>query len=423
MDESKKNLQEELKLDEASGTDPRPELEGVVSRTSKVSESLVMMGDLLREQRSMMGLVEVLKDTENKDKTNCIEYENVTPDCLSPIAEQTSVMSLYKRTDENVENLLGMSSISNGDYLIKYPLHYSVLQGDTKFLESLVKQGGLNIDGIDNIGLTAARYAIRRKRHECLLILMNGGANPDSQDSVGDTLLHTAASTGDLISLLILNRGNPDYKKLNRMGLPPAMAAFQGRNTQVIDYLWKKTKDVTYLINHKTRLGHSYVHLSAAYGDSIVLNKVLQFMPRVILPLTEAGELTPLHVSIMSGIVANVKELFKFCPLQIYLWNSEGELPIHKARNLEIIEYFYEVDKSVLTLSNVKNRKQLIHYLCEDKMIPLISFMLYNFPECWECEDDKKQTWNMILGNKLSQEMLNDYTKKRNLTGDVCGRF
>ena len=56
-------------------------------------------------------------------------------------------------------------------------------------------------------------------------------------------------------------------------------------------------------------------------------------------------------------------------------------------------------------------------------MIPLISFMLYNFPECWEREDDKKQTWNMILGNKLSQEMLNDYTKKRNLTGDVCGRF
>ena len=57
---------------------------------------------------------------------------------------------------------------------------------------------------------------------------MNGGANPDSQDSVGDTLLDTAASTGDLISLLILNRGNPDYKKLNRMGLPAAMAAFQG---------------------------------------------------------------------------------------------------------------------------------------------------------------------------------------------------
>jgi len=57
------------------------------------------------------------------------------------------------------------------------------------------------------------------------------------------------------------------------MGLPPAMAAFQGRNTQVIAYLWKKTKDVTYLINHKTRLGHSYVHLNAVYGDSIVLKK------------------------------------------------------------------------------------------------------------------------------------------------------
>jgi len=51
-----------------------------------------MMEDLLREQRSMLGLVEVLKDTENKDKTNCIEYESVTPDCMSPVSEQTSVI-------------------------------------------------------------------------------------------------------------------------------------------------------------------------------------------------------------------------------------------------------------------------------------------------------------------------------------------
>ena len=264
---------------------------------------------------------------------------------------------------------------------------------------------------------------MQKKNHECLLLLINGGADSNKVDGLGNSLIHQAASLGDLVSLLILNRSRPNYKLLNKVGLFPAMIAFQSKNTQVIEYLWDKTKDTQFLLSHMTSFGHTYLHLSSIYNDQNILSKVLQVTPVGPLPLTKKADLSPLHLSIASGILENVKKIYTFYPCQMYLWDTEGDYPIHKARSLEIIEYFKEVDHNILTLKNVKTKKQLIHYLCEEKCMPLISFMLCNFPDCWECEDSKNQKWHMILGHTLSQVVLMSFTKNKNKSENKCGKY
>ena len=402
------------------------DMESLTFMSSDVSDLLI--GDLNKSTIEMVsdllptisepaeGLDELIMLTEQASNN----YENISP--VSPVINDVSAVTLY--CNENMDDLLGLSMISKGsDHLIRFPLHYCVLENNTQYLETLIKQNGLMIDELDTKGYSAAMYAVQKKNHECLLLLINGGADSNKVDGLGNSLIHQAASLGDLVSLLILNRSRPNYKLLNKVGLFPAMIAFQSKNTQVIEYLWDKTKDTQFLLSHMTSFGHTYLHLSSIYNDQNILSKVLQVTPVGPLPLTKKADLSPLHLSIASGILENVKKIYTFYPCQMYLWDTEGDYPIHKARSLEIIEYFKEVDHNILTLKNVKTKKQLIHYLCEEKCMPLISFMLCNFPDCWECEDSKNQKWHMILGHTLSQVVLMSFTKNKNKSGNKCGKY
>ena len=122
---------------------------------------------------------------------------------------------------------------SNEDsYKFKFPLQYECAKrNNSKYLEILIAQGGLHIDGEDCKKYTPAMYAIKKKNYDCLLALLNGGCDSNRLDTNGDSLLHQAAKMGDLIAVLTLSTININYKIKNKMGLIPIMSAFEGKNS------------------------------------------------------------------------------------------------------------------------------------------------------------------------------------------------
>ena len=219
-------------------------------------------------------------------------------------------------------------------------------------------------------------------------------------------MLHRAARKGDLISILILGLVYVNYKAENSMGLLPIMSAFEGKDTQVIELLWKNIADDSLILRHSTTYGHRFVHFCAAYEDSKILRKVLNMSIRDMLPQTMHGDLTPMHISFFNGILENVIQLYTFYPQQVYLWDSLGEIPIHKVRNLNILKYFNRVDSSLLPLKNVLNGKQAIHYVSERQLVPLIVFILDEYPGCWVTRDYNDKKWTDYALDSTKAEVL-----------------
>ena len=153
----------------------------------------------------------------------------------------------------------------------------------------MIAQGGLHIDGEDFKKYTPAMYAIKKKNYDCLLALLNGGCDSNRLDTNGDSLLHLAAKMGDLIAVLTLSTIDINYKIKNKMGLIPIMSAFEGKNSQVINFLWDKTNYDSFILSHVTNYGHRFVHFCAASADSSILRKVLSMSIRDMLPQTECG--------------------------------------------------------------------------------------------------------------------------------------
>jgi len=329
---------------------------------------------------------------------------------LSPSAESLELKEpTCKSKNQDLIHILDLTRFTkNSTYLNSNPLHYCVIDDDSKFLKVLITQGEFVVDQLDDKQYTAAMYAVDLKRYKCLLILIANGADPNKQDESGNSLVHRAAANGDLVTLLILKLKNLNYKLLNKLGMPPAMSAFQGKDTDVINHLWEETNDFRFLSDHVTSLGQTYLHLSAAYVDSSVLRNVLKYTSIGAIALTTKGALTPLHISVANGLIENVKELYKFNPVQVYFWDSNGDLPIHKVKSMELLTYFKELDSSMLSLANPNSGKRLIHYVSEAKLFELIVFILRSSPPSWTFEDKEGKTWDIIVGPDVKRKVLNE---------------
>ena len=242
---------------------------------------------------------------------------------------------------DGVSSPLCTEKTHEDEYKFKFPLHECAKRNNFKYLETLIAQGGLYIDGEDFKKYTPAMYAIKKKNYDCLLALLNVGCDTNRLDTNGDSLLHQAAKIGDLIAILTLSTIDINYKIKNKMGLIPIMSAFEGKNSQVINFLWEKTNDDSFILSQVTNYGHRFVHFCAASADSSILRKVLNMSVRDMLPQTESGWLSPMHISVLNNIFENFIQLYSFYPQQACMWDSLGELPVHKVKNLNILKYCY----------------------------------------------------------------------------------
>lgn len=113
-----------------------------------------------------------------------------------------------------------------------------------------------------------------------------------------------------------------------------------------------------------------------------------------------------MHISVFNNIFENIIQLYSFYPQQACMWDSLGELPVHKVKNLNILKYFMKVDRSLIPLKNILNGKQVIHYVAEKQLAPLIIHILDEFPSCWNSKDGNDKIWSDYTMEKTKAEVL-----------------
>lgn len=93
---------------------------------------------------------------------------------------------------------------------------------------------------------TALEYAVRCKHPKCAEILLVAGTNPKTPCDSGDTVLHTAASVGCLVSVGLLIKYDPSLVNIQNIDGDTALhRAAIYKHFEIIDYLISKGADKT----------------------------------------------------------------------------------------------------------------------------------------------------------------------------------
>ena len=146
-------------------------------------------------------------------------------------------------------------------------LHFAASKGCLEAAHILLERGA-EINSQNDEGLTPLQQASRGMRKGCLDImcfLLDNGANGDARDKHGNTALHCAASEGHLeTSRLLLERG-ADINSQNDKGLTPLQQASRG--------MQKGYRDIMcFLLDHgangdaRDKHGNTALHFAASEG-------------------------------------------------------------------------------------------------------------------------------------------------------------
>ncbi|XP_050993076.1 transient receptor potential cation channel, subfamily N, member 1 isoform X2 [Labeo rohita] len=136
-------------------------------------------------------------------------------------------------------------------------------------------------------GDTALHICCRRKDAEMAKVLVEFGANADSQNNEWQTPLHIAALEGDenMLKFLYHCKANPNI--LDKMDRSPLHIAAEQGHTNVVEILTEKFKSC---VLARTKNGNTLLHIASQYGH-----------PTTTLALLRKG--VPLHMPNKSGAV------------------------------------------------------------------------------------------------------------------------
>ncbi|XP_020574166.1 ankyrin repeat domain-containing protein, chloroplastic [Phalaenopsis equestris] len=124
------------------------------------------------------------------------------------------------------------------------PLHTLASSGEFYLLDLLLKHS-VDINAVDEDGLTAIHKAILSKKHAITSYLLRNSANPFVRDMDGATLMHYAvlAASSDCIKILMLY--NVDINLADNDGWTPLHLAVQTQRADIVRLLLKKGVDRT----------------------------------------------------------------------------------------------------------------------------------------------------------------------------------
>ncbi len=127
------------------------------------------------------------------------------------------------------------------------PLMYALAKGD-KEISSLLLAKKANINATDKYGKTVFYYTLIR-HPEMFDFLFSNGANINSRDGLGFSILSNAVSSGELIlaKRLLAKNASIDAKSLN--GGTPLISAVIFGETKCVELLCKKNADVNIIRN------------------------------------------------------------------------------------------------------------------------------------------------------------------------------
>ncbi|XP_062152774.1 ankyrin repeat domain-containing protein EMB506, chloroplastic [Alnus glutinosa] len=224
--------------DDGSGSDYEEEDE-------EVEENNLDYESDWEEERNASATVSVDKPTTNEYEEDLVkEVEQL----LGP--EERVILQ------QNVTPNLGKISSAKWN-----PLHTLALSGQISFMDKLL-ENGLDIDILDQDGLTALHQAIIGKKEAVISHLLRKGASPHVKDRDGATPLHYAVQVGAMQTVKLLIKYKVDVNAADNEGWTPLHIAIQSRNRYIAKILLVNGADA----NRRNKDGRTPLDLSLCYG-------------------------------------------------------------------------------------------------------------------------------------------------------------
>jgi ankyrin repeat protein/energy-coupling factor transporter ATP-binding protein EcfA2 len=175
------------------------------------------------------------------------------------------------------------------------PLHLACKQGNKECVLALLKRSA-HINQSNKKGDTALHEAVRSRNSDIVQILLSNKAEAEICNKDGDTPLHVACQLNNLTAVSHLLDANTYTNTRNKNGDSPLDCAVRGGHTTLVKYILKTTKASVMDGNMN---GRTPVHLAAETGDVLMIDYLLQVMPKINV-CTDGGD-TPLHIASLQG--------------------------------------------------------------------------------------------------------------------------
>lgn len=196
------------------------------------------------------------------------------------------------------------------------PLHLAAQNGNAGVARLLI-EAGANINQSDNAQMTPLHWAVsnaiklKEGGTEAIELLLNAGADPNSQTQDGDTALHLVAPTdrSDIVQLLLPKKANPNSP--NKREIWPITLAAVRNQIQNLKLLLAAGGNSNYSYSVSNQNGTKRLLPALLYfieqGETDVAEVFIDAKANV--NMADEDGLTPLHYAARQGLVGITKLL------------------------------------------------------------------------------------------------------------------
>ncbi|KAJ5964750.1 uncharacterized protein N7479_004626 [Penicillium vulpinum] len=201
------------------------------------------------------------------------------------------------------------ADISTQDDDGQTPLHTAARYGYLELVLTLLKCDGVQLETKDRWGLTALSYAAAYGSPEVIQLLLETGADIDTEDNDGRSVFSHAASENKFANLTVLFTSTSinNIHRPDKSGLTPLIYAAVHGDTEVIQLLLENGADINTMDNNgrsvffHAALQNKFTNLTALF-TSVNIKNIHQ---------PDRYGRTPLHVATSSGHLQSVLTLLK----------------------------------------------------------------------------------------------------------------